>query len=56
MTTTGEIALLDAEAIIAISDAVGAHINNVFGIYSQVLPQIQDGTITDLAQIDTAFA
>lgn len=56
MTTTGEIALLDAVAIIAISDAIGAHVNNVFGIYSQVPPLILGGTITDQSQIDTAFA
>lgn len=56
VTTTGEIALLDAATIIAISDAVGAHVNNAFGIYAQVLPQIQDGTITDQSQIDAAFA
>ena len=56
VTTTGEIALLDAAAIIAISDAVGAHVNNVFGIYLQVLPQILDGAITDRSQIDAAFA
>ena len=56
VTSTGEIALLDAAAIIAISDAVGAHVNSVFGIYAQVLPQIQDGTITEQAQIDIAFA
>ncbi|MBB5091741.1 hypothetical protein HNQ68_002282 [Pseudochrobactrum saccharolyticum] len=56
VTSTGEIAVLDAAAIIAISDAVGAHVNNAFGIYSQVLPQILDGTIIDQAQIDAAFA
>ena len=56
VTSTGEIALLDAATIIAISDAVGAHVNNVFGIYAQVLPQIIDGTITDQTQIDAAFA
>ena len=56
VTTTGEIALLDAAAVIAISDAVGVHVNNVFGIYSQVLPQILDGTIIDQSQIDAAFA
>lgn len=56
VTSTGEIALLDAAAIIAISNAVGEHVNNVFGIYSQVLPQILDGTLTDQSQIDAAFA
>lgn len=56
VTSTGEIALLDAATIIAISDAVGAHVINVFGIYAQVLPQILDGIITDQTQIDTAFA
>ncbi|MBB5090624.1 hypothetical protein HNQ68_001148 [Pseudochrobactrum saccharolyticum] len=30
--------------------------NSVFGIYSQALPQILDGTLTDQNQIDTAFA
>ncbi|MBX8828035.1 hypothetical protein HBA93_20745 [Ochrobactrum sp. SFR4] len=55
MTAAGEIALLDAETIIAISDAVGAHANNVFGIYSQVTPLILNGTLTDQTQIDTAF-
>lgn len=56
VTSTGEIAVLDAAAIIAISDAVGEHVNTVFGIYAQVLPQVLDGTITDQTQIDAAFA
>ena len=56
VTSTGEIAVLDAAAIIAISDAVGEHVNSVFGIYAQVLPQVLDGTITDQTQIDAAFA
>ena len=56
VTLTGEVAVLNAATIIAISDAVGAHVNNVFGIYALVLPQILDGTITDQSQIDAAFA
>ncbi len=56
VTSTGEIAILDAATIIAISDAVGAHVNSVFGIYAIVLPLILDGTITDQTQIDAALA
>lgn len=56
VTSTGEIAVLDAVLTIAISDAVGAHVNDVFRTYAQVLPQIIDGTITDQSQIDAAFA
>ncbi|MDP8249633.1 DUF4376 domain-containing protein [Pseudochrobactrum saccharolyticum] len=56
VTSTGVIAELDAAAIIALSDAIGAHVNSAFGIYSEVVPQILDGTITDQSQIDAAFA
>lgn len=56
VTSTGVIAELDAAAIIALSDAIGAHVNSAFGIYSEIVPLIMDGSITNQTQIDIAFA
>lgn len=47
---------LDAAALIAISDAVLAHIDQCFGIEAGVLAAIDAGTITTAGQIDAAFA
>lgn len=47
---------LDAATIIAISDAVLAHVAECFAIEAQVLAAIADGTVTTTAEIDTAFA
>lgn len=47
---------LDADTIIAVSDAVLAHVAECFAIEAQVLAAIADGTVTTTAGIDTAFA
>lgn len=52
----GEFVPLDAHAVIAISDAVLAHVSNCFAIEAQVLAAIEAGSITTEAQIDAAFA
>ncbi len=52
----GEFVPLDAHAVIAISDAVLAHVSNCFAIEAQVLAAIDAGNITTEAQIDAAFA
>ncbi|PWU76220.1 hypothetical protein DK867_02810 [Ochrobactrum sp. POC9] len=52
----GEFAPLDASAVVAISDAVLAHVSNCFATEAQVLAGIDAGTITTVEQIDAAFA
>ncbi len=52
----GEFVPLDASAVVAISDAVLAHVSNCFAIEAQVLADIEAGAITDVEQIDIAFA
>ena len=52
---TGEITVLNAAAVIAMSTAVEVHVNGVFRTFSTVITQITDGTITDQSQIDMAF-
>ena len=52
----GEFVPLDANAVIAISDAVLAHVSNCFAIEAQVLADIEAGAITTVEQIDAAFA
>jgi hypothetical protein len=47
---------LGSTAITAMSDELQAHINNCFTISSQTMAGIADGSITTLAQIDSAFA
>lgn len=47
---------LTAAQVIAISDAVQAHVANCFATYATIKPQIDSGAITATAQIDTAFA
>lgn len=51
----GEFVPLDASAVVAISDAVLAHVSNCFAIEAQVLAAIEAGNITTEAQIDAAF-
>lgn len=51
--TTHEI---NAPTMIAISEAVSAHVNNCFAIRATVKAGIADGSITTTAQIDAAFA
>ncbi|KAB2655872.1 DUF4376 domain-containing protein [Brucella tritici] len=52
----GEFVPLDANAVIAISDAVLAHVSYCFATEAQVLAAIEGGSITTEAQIDAAFA
>lgn len=52
----GEFVPLDANAVIAISDAVLAHVSNCFATEAQVLADIEAGAITTFEQIDAAFA
>lgn len=51
----GEFVPLDANAVIAISDAVLAHVSNCFAAEAQVLASIEAGAITTVEQIDAAF-
>lgn len=52
----GEFVPLDASAVVAISDAVLAHVSNCFAIEAQVLADIEAGAIATVEQIDAAFA
>ncbi|WOC14579.1 DUF4376 domain-containing protein [Pseudochrobactrum sp. MP213Fo] len=47
---------LNAQELITISNAVLAHVSNCFSIEAQVLASINDGLISEPAQIDAAFA
>ena len=47
---------LNAAAMIAISDAVEAHVNATFATFAIVKADIEAGEITTLAEIDAAFA
>lgn len=47
---------LDAAAMIAISDAVQAHVNATFATLAGVLNDIEAGDITTREEIDSAFA
>lgn len=46
---------LDAAAMIAISDAVQAHVNGTFATLAGILADIDTGDITTRDEIDTAF-
>ncbi|MGB3044204.1 MAG: DUF4376 domain-containing protein [Xanthobacteraceae bacterium] len=52
----GSIYPLDAAAVIAISNAVQAHVNACFATYASVKTEIDAGTITTMQEIDAAFA
>lgn len=52
----GTFVTIDAAAVIAISDAMLAHVSSCFAIEAQVLVEIAGGTISTFAQIDAAFA
>ncbi len=52
----GSETVLDAALIIAVSDAVLAHVDAVFMAFGQIKAQIGSGTITTTAAIDAAFA
>lgn len=54
--SSGEFVPLDASAVVAISDAVLAHVSNCFAIEAQVLADIEAGAITTVEQIDAVFA
>ncbi|MEJ5019323.1 DUF4376 domain-containing protein [Ochrobactrum vermis] len=51
----GEFVPLDARAVVAVSDAVLAHVSNCFATEAQVLADIDAGAITTVEQIDAAF-
>ena len=51
----GNIYPVDAATIIAISDAVQDHVNDCFTIFASVKADIDNGSITTTAQIDSAF-
>lgn len=52
----GAFVSLSASQLVAISNAVLAHVSKCFALEAQVLSQIADGTITDRSQVDVAFA
>lgn len=52
----GAFVSLSAPQLVAISNAVLAHVSMCFALEAQVLSQIADGTITDRSQVDVAFA
>lgn len=52
----GSIVPVNASTIIAISDAVQAHVNDCFTTFALVKADIDSGTITTIAEIDAAFA
>lgn len=52
----GAIYPIDAAAIIAISNAVQAHVNACFATFATVKAEIDAGAITTTAEIDAAFA
>lgn len=53
--TSAGFVLIDAATIIAISDAVLAHVDACFGAEGEVLASIEAGTITAREEIDAAF-
>lgn len=52
----GSFITVDAPTIIMISNAVLAHVASCFGIEAQVMAAIEAGAITEIAEIDAAFA
>lgn len=52
----GRIYPLDASAIVAISDAVSAHVQSSFATFATVKAAIASGEIATTAEIDAAFA
>lgn len=54
-TASGEFITLDASTIMAISNAVLAHVAACFAREAAVIATIEDGTITSTADIDSAF-
>ena len=54
--STGIFVTLDAAAIVAVSDAVAAHVAVCFAKEAEVSAQIAAGMVATFAQIDAAFA
>jgi hypothetical protein len=54
--TDGGFVTLDAATLIAIGDAVEAHVTACFDLEDDVVTQIEAGTITTREQVDAAFA
>lgn len=52
----GSFITIDAATIVAVSNAVLAHVANCFAIEAQVIDAIGIGTITTTSEIDAAFA
>lgn len=52
----GQTYAVDAAAMLAISDAVQAHVNTGFATFAAVKAAIEAGEITTAAEIDAAFA
>lgn len=52
----GNVYVLNATQLIAISNAVLAHVSTCFSVYATVKSNIVGATVTTLAQIDAAFA
>lgn len=55
-TADGAFVSLSAPQLVAISNAVLAHVSMCFALEAQVLSQIADGTISNRTQVDFAFA
>lgn len=51
----GTTRVLSAPEIVALSDAIAAHVSTVFKTYSQVKAKIEAGTITTTEQINAEF-
>lgn len=54
-TAEGAFVTVDAAMVVAISDAMLAHVSNCFALEAQALAQIEAGTITNTDQIDLLF-
>ncbi len=52
----GEFVPIDANAVIAISDAVLAHVSGCFAIEAEVLAGIESGALKTIDEIDAAFS
>lgn len=52
----GSFVTIDAATIVAVSNAVLAHVANCFAIEAQVIDAIDNGAITTTGEVDAAFA
>lgn len=55
VTAAGDIVTLDAEQVAIISDAVSAHVSDVFKKYALVVQRLKNGSITAAHEIETIF-